>query len=107
MYRSRPGGSIDREILNYLSSLKDDFAILFYDIIGSEAHMIMLHEIGYLSREELGAILKILEEAKLHPEPVMKKNPTEYRYGGPRDLGADRRRRRPSSAFAWPASSLA
>ena len=77
MYRSRPVGSIDREILNYLSSLKDDFAILFYDIIGSEAHMIMLHEIGYLSREELAAILKALEEAKLHPEPVMKKNENE------------------------------
>lgn len=77
MYRSRPVGSIDREILNYLSSLKDDFPILFYDIIGSEAHMIMLHEIGNLSREELAAILKALEEAKLHPEPVMKKNENE------------------------------
>ena len=77
MYRSRPEGSIDREILNYLSSLKDDFAIFFYDIIGSEAHVIMLHEIGYLSREELVEILQALEEAKNHPKSIMKKNEYE------------------------------
>ena len=53
MYRSRPEGSIDRGILNYVSSLKDDFAIFLFDIIESEAHVIMLHEIGYLSRGEL------------------------------------------------------
>ncbi|MGB7665588.1 MAG: argininosuccinate lyase [Nitrososphaeraceae archaeon] len=77
MYRSRPEGSIDREILNYLSSLKDDFAIFFYDIIGSEAHVIMLHEIGYLSREELVEILQALEEAKNHPKSIMKKDEYE------------------------------
>ena len=77
MYRSRPEGSIDREILNYLSSLKDDFAIFFYDITGSEAHVIMLHEIGYLSREELVEILQALEEAKNHPKSIMKKNEYE------------------------------
>ena len=77
MYRSRPEGPIDREILNYLSSLKDDFAIFFYDITGSEAHVIMLHEIGYLSREELVEILQALEEAKNHPKSIMKKNEYE------------------------------
>ena len=77
MYRSRPEGSIDREILNYLSSLKDDFAIFFYDITGSEAHVIMLHEIGYLSREELVEILQALEEAKNHPKSIMKKDEYE------------------------------
>jgi argininosuccinate lyase len=77
MYRSRPEGSIDREILNYLSSIKDDFAIFFYDIIGSEAHVIMLHEIGYLSREELVEILQALKEAKNHPKSIMKKNEHE------------------------------
>jgi argininosuccinate lyase len=77
MYRSRPEGSINREILNYLSSLKDDFAIFFYDIIGSEAHVIMLHEIGYLSREELVEILQALEEAKNHPKSIMKKDEYE------------------------------
>jgi argininosuccinate lyase len=77
MYRSRPEGSINREILNYLSSLKDDFAIFFYDIIGSEAHVIMLHEIGYLSREELVEILQALEEAKNHSKSILKKNEHE------------------------------
>ena len=73
MYRSRPEGSIDRGILNYVSSLKDDFAIFLYDIIESEAHVIMLHEIGYLSRGELVELLQALEQAKLHPKSIMKK----------------------------------
>jgi argininosuccinate lyase len=77
MYRSRPEGTIDREILNYVSSLKDDSAIFFYDIIGSEAHVIMLHEIGCLSRGELVELLQALEEAKLHPKPIMKKSEYE------------------------------
>ena len=77
MYRSRPEGTIDRGILNYVSSLKDDSAIFFYDIIGSEAHVIMLHEIGYLSRGELVELLQSLEEAKLHPKPIMKKSEHE------------------------------
>src|SRR5262245_828683 len=77
MYRSRPEGSIDREILNYVSSLKDDSEIFFYDIIGSEVHVIMLHEIGYLSREELVELLQALEEAKHHPKLIMKKSEHE------------------------------
>jgi argininosuccinate lyase len=77
MYRSRPEGSIDREVLNYVSSLKDDFEILFYDIIGSEVHIIMLHEIGYLSRGELVELLQALEEAKHHPKLIMKRNEHE------------------------------
>jgi argininosuccinate lyase len=77
MYRSRPEGSIDREILKYVSSLKDDFAIFFYDIVGSEAHVIMLHEIGFLSRGDLVELLDALEEAKLHPKPIMKKSGLE------------------------------
>jgi len=77
MYRSRPEGSIDREILNYVSSLKDDFAIFFYDVIGSEAHVIMLHEMGYLSREELVELLQALEDAKLHPKPIMDRSEHE------------------------------
>lgn len=77
MYRSRPEGSIDREILNYVSSLKDDFTIFLYDITGSEAHVIMLHEIGYLSRGELVELLQALEEAKLHPKSIMKNNEHE------------------------------
>jgi argininosuccinate lyase len=64
-------------ILNYVSSLKDDSAIFLYDILESEAHVIMLHEIGYLSREELVDLLQALELAKLHPKSIMKKNEHE------------------------------
>ena len=39
--------------------------------------MIMLHEIGYLSRGELVELLEALEEAKLHPKPIMKKSEHE------------------------------
>jgi argininosuccinate lyase len=77
MYRSRPEGSIDREILNYVSSLGDDFVIFFYDIIGSEAHTIMLHEMGYLSRTELIDLLQALEEARLHLEQITKNSEHE------------------------------
>jgi argininosuccinate lyase len=77
MYRSRPEGSIEGEILNYVSSLEDDFVIFFYDIIGSEAHMIMLHEMGYLSRRELSDLLQALEEARLRLKLIMKKNEHE------------------------------
>jgi argininosuccinate lyase len=77
MYRSRPEGSIDQEILNYVSSLKDDSEIFYYDIIGSEVHVIMLHEMGYLSRGELVELLKALEEAKHHPKSIMKRNEHE------------------------------
>jgi argininosuccinate lyase len=72
MYRSRPRGIIDQEVLNFLSSIKDDFPIFNYDILGSEAHVIMLHEVGYLSKQELVDILTTLEEAKGHPDEIMK-----------------------------------
>lgn len=77
MYRSRPEGNISQHILNYVSSLNSDFAIFTYDVIGSEAHAIMLHEMGYLSRKELGELLRTLEEAKLHPKLIIEKGEHE------------------------------
>ena len=44
MYRSRLGKDLDDITLSYVSSIKDDSDIAFYDIIGSEAHVIMLYE---------------------------------------------------------------
>lgn len=78
MYRSRPEGSLNQNILNYVSSLNDDFAIFFYDIIGSEAHVIMLHETGYLPRKESVELLRALEEAKFHPERVFAVKKSEH-----------------------------
>jgi len=64
MYRSRLKGKLDRDALKYLSSISDDLPLLHYDIVGSEAHVIMLHEQGLIQRMELRKILDALEKAK-------------------------------------------
>ena len=64
MYRSRLGKDLDDITLSYVSSIKDDFDIAFYDIIGSEAHVIMLYETKLLSKTEVKKILVALEELK-------------------------------------------
>lgn len=67
MYRSRPKGRMDDDVLAFLSSIEHDQSILYYDIIGSEAHSIMLHEQGIISGQELKKILQALEAAKKNP----------------------------------------
>lgn len=64
MYRSRLKGSLDKHALAYLSSMDEDTLLLYYDIVGSEAHSIMLYEQGLITREELAKILQALESAK-------------------------------------------
>ncbi len=64
MYRSRLRGKLDKDVLEYLSSIEDDLELLRYDIAGSEAHSIMLHEKKILKRDELKKILKALEAAR-------------------------------------------
>ncbi len=64
MYRSRPKGSLDDDVLQFLSSMQHDQSILEYDILGSEAHSIMLHEIELITRSELRKILSALEAAR-------------------------------------------
>ena len=64
MYRSRLGKDLDDITLSYVSSIKDDSDIAFYDIIGSEAHVIMLYETKLLSKTEVKKILVALEELK-------------------------------------------
>ena len=64
MYRSRLGKDLDDITLSYVSSIKDDFDIAFYDIIGSEAHVIMLYENKLLTKIEVKKILIALEELK-------------------------------------------
>ena len=58
MYRSRPHGNLDDFALSFLSSIYEDCNLLYYDILGSQAHVIMLYEIGILSKNELKKILK-------------------------------------------------
>jgi len=64
MYRSRLSGTLDGITLDYVSSMSDDTDIVFYDIIGSQAHSIMLYENKLLTKKELKKILLALEDLK-------------------------------------------
>jgi argininosuccinate lyase len=55
---------MDSDVLAFLSSIRHDESILYYDILGSEAHTLMLYEIGILKQQELKRILLALETAK-------------------------------------------
>ncbi len=70
MYRSRSKDKLDDHVLRFLSSMQHDQSILDYDILGSEAHSIMLHEMGHLTSGELKKILSALEEAMQKPEQI-------------------------------------
>jgi argininosuccinate lyase len=71
MYRSRPNDKLEDGALRFLSSIDDDKSILYYDIVGSQAHSIMLHEMGHVTSSELKKILSALEEAKKNPTTIM------------------------------------
>jgi argininosuccinate lyase len=58
MYRSRPSGNLDNRALSYLSSLTEDSHLFYYDLLGSQAHVIMLYESNILSKKETIEILK-------------------------------------------------
>jgi len=64
IYRSRLGRPLDREAARFLSSLEDDSEIFLEDVLGSEAHAIMLYEQGIIGRGDLEKILRALEEIK-------------------------------------------
>ena len=50
--------------LDYISSLNDDIEIALYDILGSQAHTIMLYENKIITKKEIKKILKGLESLK-------------------------------------------
>src|SRR5574339_244625 len=64
MYRSRLDKNLDKYTLDYVSSISDDSEIVIYDIIGSQAHSIMLHENKILNKIEIKKILLALEKLK-------------------------------------------
>jgi argininosuccinate lyase len=64
MYRSRLDKNLDKHTLDYVSSISDDSEIAIYDIIGSQAHSIMLYENKILSKSEIKKILVALEKLK-------------------------------------------
>ena len=69
------GKKLDDITLNYVSSISDDAEIAFYDIIGSQAHTIMLYENKILTKSETKKILFTLE--KLKKEKFEKKSNSE------------------------------
>ncbi|HJU33947.1 MAG TPA: argininosuccinate lyase [Nitrososphaera sp.] len=71
MYRSRPTEKLKDDVLKFLSSIDQDHSILYYDVVGSEAHSIMLYENGHITHDELKKILSALEEAKENPAGLM------------------------------------
>jgi len=64
MYRSRLEGKLDENTLEFLSSISDDFEIALYDILGSQAHTMMLLENKIITRGESIKILAALEKLK-------------------------------------------
>lgn len=64
VYRSRPKGKITEDTMYFLNSLYDDVDVAQYDIVGSQAHSIMLHSIGIIDKIELKSILTSLNEIK-------------------------------------------
>ena len=64
MYRSRLGKNLGKVTLDYVSSLNDDVEIALYDILGSQAHVIMLYENKIITKKEIKKILKGLESLK-------------------------------------------
>ena len=64
MYRSRLGKNLGKITLDYVSSLTDDVQIAMYDILGSQAHVIMLYENKIIGKKDLKKILTGLESLK-------------------------------------------
>lgn len=75
MYRARLGSDISKITLDYVSSISDDAEIALYDIIGSQAHVIMLYENKLITKSDLKKILSALE--KLKKEKFDKKTDAE------------------------------
>jgi len=64
MYRSRLGTDLSDLTLDYVSSINDDFDIVFYDIIGSQAHTLMLFQNDIITKNDTKKILSALETLK-------------------------------------------
>ena len=64
MYRSRLSKNLDAHTLGYVSSVIEDSEIFQYDILGSQAHTVMLLENKILTKKEAAKILAALEKLK-------------------------------------------
>ena len=64
MYRSRLGTDLSDITLDYVSSINDDSEIAFYDILGSQAHSLMLFQNDIITKNDAKKILSALESMK-------------------------------------------
>lgn len=64
MYRSRLGNDLSDITLDYVSSIDDDSQIAVYDIVGSQAHTLMLHQQNIITKNDAKKILAALESLK-------------------------------------------
>ena len=53
MYRSRLSSDLNEITLDYVSSISEDVEIALYDIIGSQAHVIMLYENKIITKADV------------------------------------------------------
>lgn len=64
MYRSRLGSDLNKITLDYVSSISDDAQIAQYDILGSQAHAVMLYDCKIITKSDAKKILGALEKLK-------------------------------------------
>ena len=64
MYRSRLGTDLSDITLDYVSSINDDSEIALYDILGSQAHALMLFQTEIITKNDAKKILLALEDLK-------------------------------------------
>lgn len=64
MYRSRLGTDLSDITLDYVSSINDDSEIALYDILGSQAHALMLFQQNIITNNDAKKILTALESLK-------------------------------------------
>ena len=64
MYRSRLDTDLTDITLEYVSSINDDSEIALYDIVGSQAHTVMLFQTNIISKNDAKKILTSLESLK-------------------------------------------
>ncbi len=64
MYRSRLDTDLSDITLDYVSSINDDSEIALYDILGSQAHTLMLYQNNIITKNDVKKILSALENLK-------------------------------------------
>jgi len=68
MYRSRHKEDLDKRTLNFLSSMDTDDEILYYDILCTKVHAVMLYKIHILNRDEISQLIRELDSVLRNPQ---------------------------------------